>query len=221
MLGKPNLSWATIFSRLCTTAPSQQKERLARWRSWRWREFPSQMRSWEQERPISPWMLLRDLRSKHQVRFGFILMYSLHIYESFVGSPKKGIVCAELQWIQKAASQWFKLCFLPMAPRWGGLGYVDVVGICWSRSCKLCLSSESFEQYVSICRFGIPLGSWGRSTIQKPSENRFTRAKTAKLALCLILCRFRVLAQMASFLLSWPDKWDWSQANDQVAALSK
>lgn len=125
-------------------------------------------------------------------------MCSLHIYESFVGCLKEGIVCAELQGIQKAASQWLKLCLLPMAPRWGGLGDVGVVGICWSRSCKLCLSLESFEQYVSICHFGILLGSWGRSTIQKPSENRFSRAKTAKLALCLILCRFRVLAQMAS-----------------------
>lgn len=82
------------------------------------------------ERPMSPWMLLRDLRLKHQVRFGLILMYSLPIYESFVGSPKEGIVCAELQGIQEAASQWLKLCFLRMAPRWGGLGDVGVVGIC-------------------------------------------------------------------------------------------
>ena len=38
-------------------------------------------------------------------------------------SKRQGIVCTELQGIQKAASQWLKLSLLPMAPRWGGLGY--------------------------------------------------------------------------------------------------
>lgn len=149
-------------------------------------------------------------------------MCSLHIYESFAGSPREGIVCAELQWIQKAASQWLKLCFFPMAPRWGGLGDAGVVGICWSRSCKLCLSSESFEQY-NVYQYVILEYFWALGEGQQFKRHQKTDSPTAKLALCLIsiLCRFRVLAQMASFLLSWPDKWDWSQANDQVATLSK
>lgn len=133
MLGKPNLSWATIFPGYA------QRPRVNKSSGSRAGKVGVEGNS--------PWMLLRDLRLKHQVRFGYILMYSFHIYESFVGSPREGIVCAELQGIQKAACQWLKLCFLPMAPRWGGLGYVGVVGICWSRSCKLCLSSQSFEQY--------------------------------------------------------------------------